>query len=56
MWQGFQDANVTQPTDYARICFDIVLNISWVLNMLGFCGRVLNMQELHSLLNMLQYG
>ena len=56
MSQGFQDANVTQPTDYVRICFDRVLNISWVLNMLRFCGRVLNMQELHRLLNMLQYG
>ena len=32
----FQNPSVTQPTEYARICLDRVLNISWVLNMPGF--------------------
>ena len=27
---------VTQRSEYARICLDRVLNISWVLNMPGF--------------------
>ena len=47
IWQGFQDASVTHPTEYARICLDRVLNISWVLNMPGLwiwqgsdCGRI----------------
>ena len=47
IWQAFQDASVTQLTEYARICLDRVLNISWVLNMPGFwiwqgsdCGRI----------------
>ena len=31
-WQGFQDASFTQPNEYARICLNRVLNISWVLN------------------------
>ena len=32
----FQNASVTQPTEYARICLDRVPNIYWVLNMPGF--------------------
>ena len=28
--------SVTQSSEYARICLDRVLNISWVLNMPGF--------------------
>ena len=54
--QVFQDASVTQPTEYARKCLDRVLNISWVLNMPGFwIWKVLNMQELHRVLNKPQY-
>ena len=34
--QVFQNASVIQSTEYARICLDRVLNISWVLNMPGF--------------------
>ena len=33
--QGFQYASVTQRSEYVRICLDIVLNISRVLNMPG---------------------
>ena len=29
-------ASGTQCCEYARICLDGVLNISWVINMLGF--------------------
>ena len=29
-------SSITQPTEYAKICLDRVLNISWVLNMPGF--------------------
>ena len=36
IWQSFQNASVTQPTEYARICLDRALNISGVLNMPGF--------------------
>ena len=36
IWQGSQYANVTQRSGYARICLDKALNMSWVLNMLGF--------------------
>ena len=36
IWQGFQNASVTQPSEYAKICLDKVLNISYVLNMPGF--------------------
>ena len=35
--QVFQNASVAQPTEYTRICLDGVLNMSWVLNMPGFC-------------------
>ena len=34
--QGSQHASITQDSEYARICLDWVLNISWVLNMLEF--------------------
>ena len=34
--QVFQNVSVIQSTEYARICLDRVLNISWVLNMPGF--------------------
>ena len=52
-WQGSQYASITQHYEYARICLDIVLNISWVLNMPGSeHKRVLKMQELHRVLNM----
>ena len=30
-----QYTSVTQRSEYARICLDRVLNISWVLNMQG---------------------
>ena len=36
IWQGSQYGNVTQRSEYARKCFDRVLNISWVLNMAEF--------------------
>ena len=36
IWQGSQCASVTQRSGYARMCLDRVLNIYWVLNMLGF--------------------
>ena len=43
---------------YSRICLDriyLVLNISWFLNMADSeYGRILNVQELHSGLNMPQ--
>ena len=47
----------SQRSEYARICLDRVLNISQVL-IWQYCeyGRVLNMQELHKVLNMPQYG
>ena len=32
IWQGSQYASVTQRSEYARICLDRVLNMSWVLN------------------------
>ena len=57
LWQGSQNAHVTQCSGYARICLDRVLNISWVLNMLRFWNcRVLTRQMLHRVLNMPQYG
>ena len=34
--QLFQNAIVTQPTEYARICLERILNISCVLNIPGF--------------------
>ena len=34
--QVFQNASIAQATEYARICIDKGLNISWVLNMPGF--------------------
>ena len=44
---AFQNASVTQPTEYAKICLDRALNISWVLNWPGFqiwkgseCARI----------------
>ena len=41
IWQGFQNASVPERSEYARICFDRVLDISRVLNMAGFeCARV----------------
>ena len=64
LYGSSQYASVTQHSEYARVCLDRVLNINWVLYMLGYklgsiyaeyC-RVLNMQELHRLLNMPQYG
>ena len=36
IWQGSQYASVTQHPEYARIFFDRVSNVSWVLNMPGF--------------------
>ena len=36
IWQGSQNASVTQRSEYARLCLDRVLNISWVLNTPGF--------------------
>ena len=44
--QVFQNASVTQPTEYARICLDRVLDLEY--------GRVPDMQELHRVLNMPQ--
>ena len=35
MSQGCQQESVLRLSEYARICFDRVLNISWVLNMPG---------------------
>ena len=35
-WQGSKYASVTQRSQYAKICIDRVLNISWVLHMSGF--------------------
>ena len=29
---GSQYASITQPSEYARICLDRILNISWVLS------------------------
>ena len=46
--QVFQNASITQPTKYARMCLDRVLDFEY--------GRVLNMQESHRVLNMPQYG
>ena len=47
----------TQHSECARICLGRILNISWVLICQVFeCGRVLNMQESHRVLNMPQYG
>ena len=47
IWQGAQYALVTQRSEYAKICLDGVLNISWVLDMPVFriwqgseCSRV----------------
>ena len=34
--QGSQYANLTQRSEYARLCHDRVPNISWVPNMPGF--------------------
>ena len=59
IWQGFQYASVTKHSENARICLDRVLNISWVLDARikdSEYGRVLNMQELHRVLDMSQYG
>ena len=57
IWQGSQHACVTQRFEYARISLDRVLNISRVLNVPGSeYGRVLNMQDLHRVLDMPQYG
>ena len=51
--QASQKASVTQHSEYATICLDRVLNISWVLKCQRFeYGRVLNIQELHRILNM----
>ena len=36
IWQGSQYASITQRSEYARICLERVLNISWVLNIPGF--------------------
>ena len=36
VWQGSQYASVTQRSEYARVCLDRVLNISWVLNIPRF--------------------
>ena len=36
IWQGSQYGSVTQRFEYASVCLDKVLNISWVLNMPGF--------------------
>ena len=33
---GSEYASVTRRSEYARICLDKVLNISWVLHMPGF--------------------
>ena len=54
IWQCYQYARVTQRSEYVRICFDRVLNISWVLNMAGFW--IWNMQELHRARNMSQHS
>ena len=34
--QGSQYASVTQSSGYPRICLGRVMNISWLLNILGF--------------------
>ena len=50
IWQGSQYASVTQPSEYARICLDRVLNISRVLDIPGFWIRhniTQNYKELH---------
>ena len=44
IWQDFQIASVTQRSECARICLD------------SDYGRILNMQDLHRVLNMPQYG
>ena len=56
IWQGSHFA--LHSIEYATICLDRVLNIFW-----GFLtcqnsefDRVLNMQEVHRVINMLQYG
>ena len=36
IWQGSQNASVTQRSNYPRTCLDRVLNISWVLDKPGF--------------------
>ena len=33
IWEGFQYASITQPSEYAGMFLDRVLNISRVLNM-----------------------
>ena len=46
IWHGSQYTSCRQRSEYIRICLDRVLNIS----------RVLNMQELHRILIVPQYG
>ena len=36
IWQGSQYANVTQRSEYARICLERVQNVFEVINMPGF--------------------
>ena len=36
IWQDPQYVRATQRSEYARKCFDKILNISWVVNMLVF--------------------
>ena len=36
IWQCSHYVSIAQRSEYARICLDRVLNISWVLNMPGF--------------------
>ena len=33
IWQDSQYVSATQRSEYARKCFDKILNISWVVNM-----------------------
>ena len=36
IWQGSQYESVTERSEYARICLERVLNISWALDMPEF--------------------
>ena len=65
VWQGSKYASITQHSEYARMCLDRVLNISRVINMLGFSTwqgseyvsdfkyvRDLNIHKYETILNM----
>ena len=54
IWQGCQYANITQRSEYARICLGKILNVSSVLNMPGFW--IWQGSEYATILNMPQCG